>query len=73
MNEQLEKHAREQLKEGLAELPESWQLMFKRMYSHNNLELPINEVVDNMDVDKLDNALRQVKNSIDKLAREATK
>lgn len=49
MNEQLKNFARQQLKDGLKQLPENWQTMFKRMYSHNSLELPIDEVVDNIE------------------------
>jgi hypothetical protein len=64
MNEQLKNFAREELKRGLAQLPEPNQRLFKRMYSHNNLELPIDEVVDKMPEDKLDWAMQQVKNTL---------
>ena len=67
MNSQLVNYARQQIKEGLAKLPESHQHLFKRMYSHKNLELPINDVVDNMSKEKLDWALTQVENSLDKI------
>ena len=68
MNSQLQDFARTELKEGLARLPESHHLIFKRMYSHLNLSAPINQVVDNMHEDKLDWAMQQVQRSLDKLA-----
>ena len=69
MNNQLQEFAREQLKDGLAKLPESNQLLFKRMYSHKDLDKPIDDVVDSMDYDKLDWAMQQVQRSIDKEKR----
>lgn len=67
MNNQLQEFARQSLKDGLAKLTEGHQMIFKRMYSHKNLELPINDVVDLMPADKLDWAMQQVQRSIDKL------
>lgn len=67
MNSQLEKFARDTLKSGLAKLPPAHQMLFKRMYSHKNLDLPIDDVVDKMPVDKLDWAMQQVKRGLDKL------
>jgi len=64
MNSQLVSYARQKIKEGLSELTEGNQMKFKRMYSHNNLELPINNVVDNMPEEKLDWALTQVQNTL---------
>jgi len=64
MNKQLADFAREELKKGLAQLPESNQLMFRRMYSHKNLDADINEVVDKMPNDKLDWAMQQVESSL---------
>lgn len=66
MNQTLQDFARQELKAGLAKLPESHHNLFKRMYSHKNLSLPINEVVDKMDVSKLDWAMTQVKNGLAK-------
>ena len=66
MNEQLENFARNELKVGLNQLPESWQLTFKRMYAHKNLTMPIDEVVDKMGVEKLDWAMEQVRRSLEK-------
>jgi hypothetical protein len=66
MNIELQNYARRILKEGLSRLPESHNLMFKRMYSHKNLELPIDLIVDQMSEDKLDWAMQQVQRSLDK-------
>lgn len=70
MNEQLQQFARETLKEGLAKLPEDNQKMFKRMYSPENLEADINEVVDNVPVDRLDWAMQQVARTVQEHAAE---
>ena len=67
MNKQLESFARKSLKEGLAQLPESNQMLFKRMYSHKNLEANVDDVVDGMPEDKLDWAMQQVERSLDKI------
>lgn len=67
MNEALQNFARQELKDGLAKLPESNHMLFKRMYSHKNLDASINDVVDKMDASKLDWAMTQVSNSLKKL------
>jgi hypothetical protein len=69
MNNQLKDFARQQLKDGLAQLPEGWQTMFKRMYANGNLEMPINDVVDKMPDEKLDWAMQQVQKSLEKQAK----
>lgn len=66
MNETLKSTAKEMLKELLAECTDGQQLMFKRMYCHRNLELPINEVVDQMPDDKIDWAMTQVERTVEK-------
>jgi hypothetical protein len=48
------------LKHGLKQCTEPQRLMFKRMYAGGNLDMPIDEVVDNMPVEKLQHALNQV-------------
>ncbi len=67
MNDKLQQFARNELKTGLAMLPENQQFFFKRMYSHKNLAADINDVVDSMPEEKLDLAMQQVQRSIDKL------
>lgn len=67
MNEQLQKFARDTLKKGLAQLPESNRVIFKRMYSQGKMDMPINDVVDAMKSDRLDWAMQQVEQSLDKI------
>lgn len=67
MNEQLQKYARDILKVGLEQLPESHHMMFKHMYSHKNLDADINDIIDTMPEDKLDWAMQQVQRSLDNL------
>lgn len=69
MNNKVSNFTREEIKQGLKQLPESWQLMFKRMYSHENINLDIDAVVDNMPDEKIDLALTQVENSLSKLKK----
>ena len=64
MNDQLQTHARNTLKEGLAQCSDSEQLVFKRMYSHDNLDMPLSKIVDGMDSDRLDWAMDQVKKTL---------
>ncbi len=65
MNNQLQEFAREILIEGLLKLPEANQMIFKRMYSHKDLTLPIEEVVAAMPDERLDWAMQQVQRSLD--------
>lgn len=65
-NETLKNAAKEILKGLLAECTEGQQLMFKRMYCHKNLELPINEAVDQMADDKIDWAITQTERTVEK-------
>lgn len=66
MNNQIQQFARNTLKEGLAQLSEDQQRLFKRMYSHRDLEKTINAIVDSMPANQLDWAMQQVQNSLDK-------
>ena len=65
-NTTLNNITRKMLKHLLEKCTNSQQLLFKRMYSHDNLELNINEVVDNMDDDKLEWAFTQVEKTLNK-------
>ena len=65
-NETIKNVAKEMLKELLAKCTEGQQLIFKRMYCHKNLELPINEAVDQMADDKIDWAMTQVERTVEK-------
>ena len=66
MNENLKNLAKEMLKKLLAECTDDQHLLFKRMYCHKNLELPINEAVDQMADDKIDWAITQVERTVEK-------
>jgi hypothetical protein len=65
MNKTLQDYARNELKNGLAMLPDSQQLFFKRMYSHKNLDANVNDVVDAMPAERLDWAMQQVQRGLD--------
>lgn len=65
-NQTLINASREILKTLLNECTEPQQLNFKRMYSHKNINLSIDEVVDNMDVNKIDWAISQVEQTLGK-------
>ena len=78
MNSELQEFARQSLVNGLNQLPPEWVEKFKLMYGRDNgkrdvpstLSLSIEEVVSKMDESKLDWAMTQVKNSINKLKNE---
>jgi hypothetical protein len=79
MNPSASKWLRDEIKSGLAQLPQGWQKRFKLLYGVKpntqritpeiDRELDsktIDTVVDEMDDDKLDWALTQVQNSLSK-------
>ncbi len=66
MNKQLQEFARKTLLEGLNRLPEKNQMVFKCMYSNDNLKASIGDVVANMPADKLDWAMEQIENTLNK-------
>jgi hypothetical protein len=72
MQPKLQEFARHELKAGLAKCTEDQQLLFKRMYSHKNPTLPIDEVVDRMPVGKLENAMDQVERTVIKNQKAAS-
>lgn len=59
-------HVRKRLKDSLALCNTDQQLVFKRMYSHKDLDKDINQVVDDMNTDHLDWAILQVEKTIKK-------
>ena len=67
VNQELQNFARKTLKDGLSQLPDRWQTMFKRMYATGDLTADISDVVDKMPEEKLDWAMDQVRKSISKL------
>ena len=66
MDTELETHAREYLKSGLAQLPENCHRLFRAMYAPGRPETPINDVVDSMPTASLDNAVGQVRRTLAK-------
>ena len=68
MNETLRQFARTELKKGLAQCTDAQCQLFKRMYARGQLELPVNDVVDRMNDDKLDCAMMQVETTLRKAA-----
>ena len=66
MNKIIRKEANSILKSMLEKCTEQQIHIFKRMYSPKDLELNINEVVENMPDDKIDWAMTQVQNTIEK-------
>ncbi len=64
MNEQLQEFARSKLKEGLSKCTKEEQLLFKRMYFHEDLDAHIDKVVDNMPEKRLDWAMQQIQRTI---------
>ena len=76
MNEQLQQFARDALKTGLAQLPNDWQRTFKLIYGRDDgrrsvegaVAMSVDEVVEAVPADKLDWAMSQVQNSLNKLA-----
>ncbi len=66
MNKTVVKFIREEIKKGLSQLEDTHRLRFNRMYSYDNLERPVNDVVDSMPEEKLNWALTQVENSLKK-------
>ena len=67
MNSRLQKYARMQIIEGLAKCTEAQVLLFKRMYSHEDLTLAIEKVVEQMSEEKLDWAMEQVEGTVSRL------
>jgi len=63
MNDTISNYAREQIKQQLFELPERYQLFFKRLYSHEDQKKPLNEIIDNIPEEKLNWVLTQVENT----------
>ena len=66
MNSTLTIYARDFLKENLRKCSFEQRMLFKRMYSHDKPKLPMEEVINEMDEDKLDWAMVQVQRILDK-------
>lgn len=57
------------MNDGLAKLDEKHHLLFKRMYSPDNLDRSLEDIVANFPPDKLDNAYDQIERTLIKLGR----
>ena len=66
MYETLKSFSTDYLKELLNKCTEGQQMLFKRMYSFQNLDLSIEEVVDQMDEEKMDWAITQCERTVEK-------
>lgn len=64
MNDVLQDYARQVLIDGLLTCTPDQQMIFKRMYSHKNLEASIEEVVAGMKDTQLDWAMQQVAKTV---------
>ena len=64
MNEDLLIFAKTKLIDGLKKCNKDQQFLFKRMYSHDNLDREIEDVVDLMDHEKIDWAMQQVQRTV---------
>lgn len=84
MNETIKEFAKSKIREGLAEIPEEWQITFKLMYARGkrvkhlwqrSVEeaklVPLDQVVDEIPDEKLDWALTQIENSLKSLEKQA--
>ena len=70
MNDILQNFARQWLKDNIKKLPTGWEMKFKRIYAYDNIMTPINVIIDEIHQDRLDWAMQQVQNSIEKLTKE---
>jgi len=66
MNKRFATEGKNILKELLSECTEGQQLMFKRMYSNNHLELSINDAVDKIEDSKIDLDITQCERTVEK-------
>jgi hypothetical protein len=67
--EKIEHFRREELKTLICQCTEPQQHLFKQMYSHRNLDLPIDQVVDQMPSEKIDWAIQQCERTLAKSAK----
>ena len=61
---------RSAIKDNLQMCNEGEQIMFKRMYSHGNLDADINDVVNGLNDDQLEWAAQQIENTLQKKGQE---
>ena len=66
MNETMEQFARNKILEGLNALESRHHLLFRRMYSHDDLNRSLDDVVSRIPLDRLSLALTQIENTAKK-------
>jgi hypothetical protein len=66
MNNKLQKFARQELIEGLSKCTEKQRWIFNKMYSPDNVDRNIDDVVSDIPEDRLDWAMQQVQRTLDK-------
>lgn len=64
MNPELVEYAREYIRINIKKLKDEHIMRFKKMYSHHNLAAHIDDVVNNMEIDKLNWGMQQITNSL---------
>ena len=64
MNTTIQRFARQSILDGLSQCTDGQILMFKRMYSHRDIEKDIKGAVADMDAEKLDRAMEQVEAAV---------
>lgn len=64
MNKSIEAFARKTIKENLLKCTEAQQLMFKRMYSYDDLTRDIDSIVETLSEKRLNHALTQIQNTL---------
>ena len=64
MNNILESFARQWLRRNIVKCTKEQQHRFKLMYSHDDMDRTINEMVEYMDVEKLDWAMQQTERTL---------
>lgn len=69
MNIQLQKLARDILKNGLAKCTTRQRIVFRKMYASGNTSIPMKQVIDEMPAKKLDWAIQQVEATLAKNQR----
>jgi len=66
MNDTLIENSKKILLESLLQCTEAQQFLFKRMYSHKNLNASITEAVAQMDPEKIHIAMNQIERTLEK-------
>jgi hypothetical protein len=66
MNDKLKDFARSEILKGIAQCTTKQQLLFRKMHSPSNPNLPIKDIINKMDEDKLNLAMKQIEATLKK-------